>query len=700
MIELPLPMIELPLLAVLFLSQAPAPSTAPPAQVAKPSAATAEKSASKPAEETVLALTGAVVHTMVQGETPTVRTIVVRGQRVSAIGPSEGVPEGARRVDLAGKHVIPGLIDGMVNHDSDHDRLYVTAGVTLVRDIGSDVARIFGERDREHVSGARDRGPGPDILCAGGILDGADSVSRSAIVLDTLDAVKDKIPRLLELGPDFLSFYSGLKEPVLRKVAELGHAKGLSIWGTKLVSVDLAAAAAAGQDGLFNLEALLPPGKSWPDATLENLRGGIETVVARKLLVTPTLSVFAVRILQPPEKPPELAYLAPLYVKSWLGEAGLRQKVMDKTPDYQRTGLRVVEMQSQLVKTLFDRGVTIVPGSGSPNPWLFPGKALVDELALLARAGIPKPAVLALATSGAAKALGVDKDRGTIAPGRIADLVVLPSDPRADLAVLHSPEAVVLRGRYLDRAEMDALRSDLSERQKRVQGEMFQALQVPDPEMPEGEILLRGTTETRALGERLAGESFAVVRAKDGSLVYASRSIVQGSASAPSNEVEAQQTIHDGALTAFRVKIKAGSRNVELVGTLAGGTLNVERHADGGFLGTIPVKDRVAFLDTGSVTSVIALGQRTVEGKFKTLFFEDLEPAVGTWEMHLDPTASDANTKLLLARTQSGALTAKFKADGSLDVIRREEGNTITETRPLSMQGFKGGLPVPEKSKG
>src|SRR6185369_7270094 len=139
------------------------------------------------------------------------------------------------------------------------------------------------------------RGPGPAILCAGGVLDGDPPATHAAIVLDTPEAAADKIPRLLELEPDYLSFYSGLKAPVLKKVAELAHAKGLQVWGTKLASLDLATAAAAGQDGLFHLEALLPPGKSWPDATPDLLRAGVETVVAKKLLVTPTLSVFAAR---------------------------------------------------------------------------------------------------------------------------------------------------------------------------------------------------------------------------------------------------------------------------------------------------------------------------------------------------------------------------------------------------------------------
>src|SRR5688572_16605409 len=91
----------------------------------------------------VTAYTGATVHTFVPDAEPVVATIVVDVDRIVAIGPDVEIPADARRVDLSGFHVVPGLIDGFVNHDPDHDRLYVSAGVTCVRDTGNERTRIF-----------------------------------------------------------------------------------------------------------------------------------------------------------------------------------------------------------------------------------------------------------------------------------------------------------------------------------------------------------------------------------------------------------------------------------------------------------------------------------------------------------------------------------------------------------------------------
>jgi hypothetical protein len=641
-----------------------------------------------------VALVGGILHTMVAGSKPAAGTIVISGGRIQAVGPSVDVPADALKLDVSGKHVIPGLVDAMVNHDPDHDRLYATSGVTLVRDIGNDLARVLAERDKEGKSGARDRGPGPAILTAGAVLDGVPPSTTAAIVLDTPEAAADKIARLLQLEPDFLSFYSGLKEPVWRKVIEIGHAGGLQVWGPRLPSVDAARIAAAGQDGLYHLEAFLPAGKGWTEVALEDLRPAIEVLAARKIAITPTLSVFAQRLVQPKDPPPELAYLSPMYVQSWVADAGVRGKLMTDDKAYFSAGLKVVELQGKLVGALFERGATIVPGSASPSPWIFPGEGLANELGMLARAGIPKATVLRLATAGAAHALGVDKDRGTIEAGKVADLVVLSADPEADLGALHAPETVVLRGHVLDRVAMDALRKDLADTQKRLQADAFKPLSVPDPPIPDGDVLLRGTAETRGLGQRIRGESFAVVRAPDKSLVYTSRVLFPGSASVAGNDVEARQTVRDGALVGFEVKIKSAGRLVLVQGTQAGGYMNVERRLDGTFQGNLPVRERLSFVDTGSVTAEIAMGQLASEGKFKVLYFEDLDPAVGNWEMHVDKAG------VHVARTPAGAMRVRYAHDGSVEKVEREEGSSVTTTVPVSIQSSNGGLAVPEKKKG
>ena len=81
----------------------------------------------------------------------------------------------------------------------------------------------------------------------------------------------------------------------------------------------------------------------------------------------------------------------------------------------------------QMVKVLYDRQIELVVGTDSFTP----GLMLHRELALYARAGVPNAAILKMATLGAARTLGVDRETGSIERGKVADLVVLDGDPLA-----------------------------------------------------------------------------------------------------------------------------------------------------------------------------------------------------------------------------------------------------------------------------
>ncbi|MFN0009022.1 MAG: amidohydrolase family protein [Planctomycetota bacterium] len=656
--------------------------------VQDPPAAPAEA----PKKPQILALEGATVHTMIPGEAPRVATVIVEGERIRSVGLGAEIPADAIRMDLAGKHLIPGLIDGMVNHDPDHDRLYVTAGVTLVRDVGNDLLRILAERDKSHASGARDRGPGPAILCAGAVLDGPNPATTSSIVLGTPEEAEAKIARLLELEPDFLSFHAGLPPPVWRKVIDVAHAAGVHVWGPRLPGVDLARILESGQDGLYHLEAFLPAGKNWPDVGTGDLAGALQSMTGKPLAITPTLSIFARRLVFPKGRPAEFDYLGPIYVRSWLADVSFRGAAIEKDENFLRRGLAVVEMQGRLLKALHERGVKLVPGSAAPNPWLLPGDSLVDELSMWTRAGIPAQSVLECATSRAARALGVAADRGTIEAGKIADLVVLARDPTLEIQALHGPETVVLRGHVLTRAFMDSLREGLAERQRALQEAASKPLSISEPELPPGEVLLRGVVETRAMEERISGESYAVVRQEDGSLVYCAHVVTPGSATVPDTDVRLRETLKDGLLTQFSVEIQAGQRVVSVQGIQSGNVMNVERRIDGAFQGNVPVREPLAFVDVGSATVAMALAQRPRLGPFKALFFDDLDPAVGNWELRLDKDGTH------LARTQQGALKVRFGPDGSIAEMQREMGRGLATTKPVAAAVKSGnGLPVLEK---
>jgi hypothetical protein len=631
-----------------------------------------------------VALVGGTVHTMVPGETPKVMTIVIDGERIQAIGPDARVPDGARKVDVTGMHLVPGLIDAMVNHDSDHDRLYVSSGVTLVRDVGNDLVRSLAERDPD----ARDRGPGPALWCSGAVLDGMPPATTSAVVLTSPEDAEGKLPRLFDLDLNFLSLYQGLSVPTWHKVIELAKKRNLQVWGPVMRGATLRDVVASGQDGLYYLEGFLPPNVTWDKIEPDEWTASVELVAGSKLAITPVLGLIAQRLVPRTDSAPQLAYLGPFYIVSWMADLELRRSIVNK--DFLQSGARVVATQGRLLKDLFDHGVTLVPGSASPNPWLFPGDALIDELALWARAGIPSDAILRMATAGAAHAIGADRDRGTLKAGLVADIDVLKGDPSVDVGNLRNLEAVVLRGRVHDRGELERMRAELRARQQQLQQAAFKPLSIQEPELPFGDVLLRGVVETRTFGQRVSGESYGVVRRPDKSVVYCGHLFTPGSATTADTDVQVTQTMVGEELTGFSVHIASGQRTIDINGTLVGGSMNIERHIDGGFVDNVPRKERFALIDVGSVTTALILGQRRTIGTFRALYLEDIDPAMADFEMHVDKDGTH------LLKTPTGMMKITFEAVGAPREWSREQGRGVLTTRSLSTQKGDGpGLPIP-----
>ncbi|MBV8636029.1 MAG: amidohydrolase family protein, partial [Burkholderiaceae bacterium] len=104
----------------------------------------------------------------------------------------------------------------------------------------------------------------------------------------------------------------------------------------------------------------------------------------------------------------------------------------------------------KLLKALYDAGVTIVPGTDT-----FAGYSLHHELEVYARAGIAPSEVLRMATLTPALVMGVDKDRGVIAPGKLADMVLVDGDPSLNIADLQHVYRTVKGGKIIDPAALE-----------------------------------------------------------------------------------------------------------------------------------------------------------------------------------------------------------------------------------------------------
>jgi imidazolonepropionase-like amidohydrolase len=111
----------------------------------------------------------------------------------------------------------------------------------------------------------------------------------------------------------------------------------------------------------------------------------------------------------------------------------------------------------EVTARMYRAGVRLLAGTDTGGPYVLPGFGLHDELELMAAAGLPAPAILRIATLGAAEFLGREKDLGTIAPGKLADLVMLDADPLQSIVNTRRIRAVVQDGRLYDRTALDRM---------------------------------------------------------------------------------------------------------------------------------------------------------------------------------------------------------------------------------------------------
>jgi imidazolonepropionase-like amidohydrolase len=124
----------------------------------------------------------------------------------------------------------------------------------------------------------------------------------------------------------------------------------------------------------------------------------------------------------------------------------------------------VVKFNRKLVKAFNDAGIPVIPGSDAVVHGVAPGFSLHDELAALARAGIPNKDILFADTHLAAQWLGVLTDRGTIEVGKRTNLIMLDANPLVNISNTRKIAAVISSGRYYSSAQLDQMMEKLAKR--------------------------------------------------------------------------------------------------------------------------------------------------------------------------------------------------------------------------------------------
>jgi len=416
------------------------------------------------------------------------RTVVIEGDRIRAITTS--APAGARTVDARGAYMIPGLWDMHVHLGMGGRSalaLLVANGVTSVRDMGGKFDLVRAWRD-SITAGTL---VGPRIEMTGPVVENARWLSAVRAILaqsgDTLAAsdLGERIPvatpedaraavaRVAALGVKLLKVRNDPPPDAYFALLSEARTRGIQVVGHPPQHVSLAQASDSGQASLEH-EILGFANDRWVSSLDEMTPADRASLYARFVrnhtALVPTLIAgvgfrrtpdsLAIAMIEGTSAPvdPRHRYLDPLLARNWRSQMEMK-KLEGPQPDW----MALHKLAAARLAGADSAGVTILAGTDLGTPLTYPGFALHDELDLLVRdGGLSSRRALWAATLGPAQFFHLERDAGSIAPGKVADLVLLDANPLDDIRAVGRIRAVVRSGRYLDRAALDALLASVS----------------------------------------------------------------------------------------------------------------------------------------------------------------------------------------------------------------------------------------------
>jgi imidazolonepropionase-like amidohydrolase len=389
--------------------------------------------------------------------------VLVRGDRIERVGAdaavSAGLTAAVRQIDAKGRYLLPGLWDMHVHALWDPIvtttvlPLLITQGVTGIRDMG-------GTLDVLHLARAgvaEGRMPSPRLVAAGPMLDGPEPVDPSiSIAVGTEGAAVAAVARLANAHVDFVKVYTLLPAPAFRAVIAEAARHGLPVSGHVPADVSPVAAANAGMHSIEHMRAEL--GGYCTRATEAACEPAIAAFRTHGTWQVPTLGVRRARAyLDDPAWATDvrLADEPRKLRETWL--AARRARVRQKGEAGFRTMRREFDDERWLAGHLHRRGVRLLAGSDAGADFSFHGYGLHDELAQLVQAGLSPLEALRAATVDAAAFLGRPGLTGQVRAGAEADLVLVDDDPLVSVANARRIHAVMTRGRWLPRSDLDRI---------------------------------------------------------------------------------------------------------------------------------------------------------------------------------------------------------------------------------------------------
>jgi len=369
----------------------------------------------------------------------------------------------AEVIDATGKTLLPGLWD-MHAHVTDNDGLLnLAAGVTSVRDLANDTDSLLARRQR--IADGKEIGT---RMVLAGIIDGPGPYQGPTKVLVSTEAeARAAVDNYKRLGYVQIKIYSSVKPELVPAIIDEAHQNGLRVSGHIPAEMTAAQCVELGYDEIQHVNFLIlnffpeikntntiarlvEPAKVGASLDLNSaqVRSFIKLLQTHHTKLDLTLSIFEDQYIGragqiPPGFQPVASRL-PAQVRRGLLTQGLTPPPgMDET--YRKSFGKMLD----LTGLLYRAGIPIEAGTDS-----MAGFALHRELELDVQAGIPPSQVLQNATLNAARIMILDKDLGSVAAGKLADVILVNGNPATNISDIRKTQLVVKDGVIYKAAEL------------------------------------------------------------------------------------------------------------------------------------------------------------------------------------------------------------------------------------------------------
>jgi hypothetical protein len=400
--------------------------------------------AARMAPARILAITGATLDDSTGAPPVRDSVILIENGMIKATGSRSQIriPKEATILDASGKYAVPGLWDMHAHYEQvEWGPIYLAAGVTSVRDVGNEfdfIRALHDELDRKQNPAI-----GPHLEFAG-VIDGTGPISIGAVIADTPEQALDRVQRYKAAGARQIKIYSSVKPEIVKAITTDAHARAMTVTGHIPEGMTAIEGVHDGMDQInhidyevsyFSHPVLGADGK--PDRTkapvLEldgpRTKDLISTLQAHHTILDPTVALFETFLNTKPlsELEPGIDHVPPQ----------LREALDTPPATGDKAAIANARWQAVIatLRALHAAGIPMVAGTDQA----IPGYSLHREMELYVEAGFTPLEALQAATIVAARALGVEKESGTLEVGKRGDVLLLNADPLVDI---HNTRAV------------------------------------------------------------------------------------------------------------------------------------------------------------------------------------------------------------------------------------------------------------------